>query len=167
MRRQRGFMLIDLVIVLLIIGILVNIWLPNYIQIKKKAQAAKIVGDYLMIRDAVTMYYSQQGRWPDNSDWGVAPLGVDNHLPLGFSWDLRPSLDIRYAWENLGVGVSSRQSGYGLVGVSVYSDDSGLLKSIREVYGGRAIYARGFDGTGRLILIVQAAGGSGGMREGG
>lgn len=167
MRRQSGFMLIEMVIVLLIIGILVNVWLPNYIQIKKKAQAAKVVGDYLMIRDAVTMYYSHHGRWPDNSDWGVAPGGLDSHLPFGFSWDLRPSIDIRYAWENLGLGLSRDQSGYGVAGVSVYSSDNGLLKSIREVYGGRSIYARGFDGTGRLILIVQVDRGSGDARTGG
>jgi type II secretory pathway pseudopilin PulG len=160
-------MLIELVIVLLIIGILVNVWLPNYIQIKKKAQAAKVVGDYLMIRDAVTMYYSHHGRWPDNSDWGVAPVGVDSHLPFGFSWDQRPSMDIRYAWENIGLGLSHGQSGYGVAGVSVYSSDNGLLKSIREVYSGRTIYARGFDGTGRLIMVVTAAGGSGGSGKGG
>jgi type II secretory pathway pseudopilin PulG len=159
-------MLIEMMIVLLIIGILVNIWLPNYIQIKKKAQAAKVVGDYLMIRDAVTMYYSHHGRWPDNSDWGVAPVGLDSHLPFGFSWDLRPFLDIRYAWENLGLGLNRDQSGYGVAGVSVYSSDNGLLKSIREVYGGRSIYARGFDGTGRLILIVQVDRGSGDARTG-
>ncbi len=167
MRRQRGFMLIEMVIVLLIIGILINIWLPNYIQIRKKAQAARIAGDYLMIRDAATMYYSQHGQWPDNSDWGVAPVGIDNYLPLGFSWDLRPSLDIRYAWENLGLGDGRGWSEYGVTGVSVYSGDNGLLKAIRDVYSGRAIYARGFDGTGRLILIVQAAGGTAGARTGG
>lgn len=167
MKRQRGFMLIELAMVLLIIGILVNIWLPNYLQIKKKAQAARIVGDYLMIRDAATMYYSHHGRWPESSDWGVAPIGIDDHLPFGFSWDLRPGLDIRYAWEKLGADDSVGRSGFSAAGVSVFSDDNGLLKAIREVYGGRSIYARGFDGTGRLILIVQAARDADAVRKGG
>ncbi len=62
-----------------------------------------------------------------------------------------------------GIAISSTQTG----AAKIYSDDNGLLKAIREVYGGRAIYARGFDGTGRLILIVQAAGGYTGARTGG
>ena len=157
MIRQRGFMLIELGIVILIVGILANLWLPNYLQIKKKAQAARIVGDYLMIRDAATMYYSHHGRWPESSRWGAAPVGIDEHLPFGFSWDLRPGLDIRYAWERLGARGGGGGDELSLTGVSVYSEDNGLLKAIRDVYGGRTVYARGFDGTGRLILIVQSA----------
>ena len=73
MNREHGFILVEIITILLIVGILVNAWLPNYYAIKKKAQAARIIGDFLVIRDAVTMYYSDYGDWPESSGWGRSP----------------------------------------------------------------------------------------------
>jgi prepilin-type N-terminal cleavage/methylation domain-containing protein len=167
MKRQQGFTLVELVTVLLIIGIIVNAWLPSFISMKKKAQAARIVGDFLVIRDAATMYYSNHGRWPRNAGLGSIPKGMGHYLPDGFLWDLRPGMDVRYTWENLGFGLGQGSPSDEVVGVSVYSEDNALLKAIRVVYGGRMVFARGFEGTGRVILFVQSAGKQGRSLAGG
>lgn len=158
MNREHGFILVEIITILLIVGILINIWLPNYFAIKKKAQAARIIGDFLVIRDAATIYYSDYGRWPHSSQWGGSPAGLGMFMPSGFSWDLRPELDIRYSWEHLPVAGLEGQGADGITGVSVFSDDDALLKAIASIYRGPVVLARGFEDTRRVILLVRAAG---------
>jgi type II secretory pathway pseudopilin PulG len=159
MNRQRGFILVEIMTILLIVGILVNIWLPNYFAIKKKAQAARIIGDFLVIRDAVTIYYSDYGRWPQSSLGGRSPAGLGMFMPSGFSWDLRPELDIKYSWEHLPVtGLKGRRD-EGITGVSISSDDDALLKAVAGIYRGPMVLAKGFEDTRRLILVVRRTGG--------
>ena len=158
MTRERGFILVEIITILLIVGILVNVWLPNYYAIKKKAQAATIIGDFLVIRDATTMYYSDYGRWPQSSQWGRSPAGLGMFMPEGFSWDLRPEMDVRYAWEYLPVPGLEGQQVDGITGLSVFSDDSALLKALANIYSGRMVLARGYENSRRIILLTQANG---------
>jgi hypothetical protein len=158
MNRERGIILVEIITILLLIGILINVWLPNYMAIKKKAQAATIIGDFLVIRDAVTMYHSNYGQWPESSQWGRSPAGLGIFMPSGFSWDLRPEMDVRYSWEYLPAPGRDGQSADGIAGLSVFSDDDALLRAIAGIFKGRMVLARGFDDTRRLILIVQGPG---------
>jgi type II secretory pathway pseudopilin PulG len=158
MRRERGFILVEIVTILLIVGTLVNIFLPNYIAIKKKAEAARVIGDYLVVRDAVTMYHSHFGRWPGGSAWAKAPAGLGMFIPAGFSWDLRPDIDVRYSWEYLPVNTEDAESGGAIAGLSVFSNDDALIRAISGTFRGHMILARGFEGTKRIILIVRMAG---------
>jgi len=158
MSRERGFILVEIITILLIVGILVNVWLPNYYAIKKKAQAARIIGDFLVIRDAATMYYSDYGEWPACSEWGRSPAGLGRFMPDGFSWNLRPEMSVRYSWEHLPVGSLEGQSGDGITGVSVFSEDDALLKALTGIYSGNMVLAKGFDNTRRVILLVNANG---------
>ena len=158
MNRERGFILVEIITILLIVGILINVRLPNYVAIKKKAQAATIIGDFLVIRDAVTMYYSDYGKWPQSSQWGTSPAGLGMFMPSGFSWDLHPELDVRYSWEYLPVAGLEGQRVDGITGLSVFSDDDALLRAIAGIFRGRMVLARGFENTRRVILIVHAAG---------
>jgi hypothetical protein len=158
MRRDRGFILAEIVTILLIVGIIVNFWLPNYMAIKKKAQAARIIGDYLAVRDAVTMYYSEYSHWPQGGPWGRSPAGLGMFMPSSFSWDLRPEMDVRYSWEFLPVAGPEGQSHDGITGLSVSSEDDALLKAITSIFRGEMVLARGFENTRRLILIVHLTG---------
>jgi hypothetical protein len=155
MKRERGFILLEIVTILLIVGIIINVLLPNYVAMKKKAQAATIVGDFLVIRDAVTMYYSDYGKWPQSSSWGRSPAGLGMFMPDGFSWDLRPEMDVRYSWEYLPLPALEGQRVDGIAGLSVFSRDDALLKAVAGIFKGRMVLARGFDGTRRVILIAQ------------
>ena len=158
MNREHGFILVEIITIILIVGILVNVWLPNYYAIKKKAQAARIIGDFLVIRDAVTMYYSDYGDWPASSEWGRSPAGLGMFMPEDFSWDLNPEMDLRYSWEHLPVPALEGQTVEGITGVSVFSEDNALLRALAGIYSGRMVLAKGFEDTRRVILIVQTNG---------
>ena len=158
MDRERGFILVEIITILFIIGMLITLWIPNYIVIKKKAQAATVIGDFLVIRDAVTMYYSDYDRWPESSRWGESPAGLGLFLPSGFSWDRRPEADIRYSWEYLPLPGREGGQGGGITGLSVFSSDDALLRAVAGIFRGRMVLAKGFDDTRRIILIVQAPG---------
>jgi type II secretory pathway pseudopilin PulG len=158
MNREHGFILVEIITILLIVGILVNVWLPNYYAIKKKAQAARIIGDFLVIRDAVTMYHSEYGDWPIGSDWGRSPAGLGMFMPEGFSWDLHPEINVTYSWEYLPVAAAVGQATAGITGVSVSSEDDALLRALAGIYSGNMVLAKGFQDTRRVILMVQANG---------
>jgi type II secretory pathway pseudopilin PulG len=157
MSRERGFIVTEIVAVLLIVGTIINIWLPNYIAVKKKAQAARIIGDYLAVRDAATMYHSEYGHWPWSSQWGRAPAGLGMFMPKGFAWDLRPDIDARYSWEYLPITGWDGHETDGVTGLCVFSDDSALIRAVAGIFRGRMVMARGYEGTDRLILIMHMA----------
>jgi type II secretory pathway pseudopilin PulG len=158
LNREHGFILVEIVTILLIVGILVNVWLPNYYAIKKKAQAARIIGDFLVIRDAVTMFRSEYGDWPASSEWGRSPAGLGMFMPSGFDWDLRPDMSVRYSWEHLHSVGAGGTALPGITGVSVFSEDDALLRALAGIYSGQMVLAKGFQDTRRVILIVQANG---------
>jgi len=70
---RRGFTLLELIIVIIVIGILASIALPKYIQVTEKARTAEAKSALSSLRSSQIRYYAQ---------WGVYAQGVGAMLIL-------------------------------------------------------------------------------------
>tara|TARA_R110000751_G_scaffold84763_1_gene169427 strand:- start:12281 stop:12712 length:432 start_codon:yes stop_codon:yes gene_type:complete len=70
---QKGFTLIELMIVVAIIGILAAIALPAYQDYTKRSHVSEGLSLASGAKTAITEYYSDKGTWPaDNTAAGIA-----------------------------------------------------------------------------------------------
>ncbi|EMT6713656.1 pilin [Neisseria gonorrhoeae] len=70
---QKGFTLIELMIVIAIVGILAAVALPAYQDYTARAQVSEAILLAEGQKSAVTEYYLNHGEWPkDNTSAGVA-----------------------------------------------------------------------------------------------
>jgi len=73
---QRGFTLIELIVVVTIIGILAGIAISNVRYAQQKAREAALKDDLHEMRKAIDDYYADKQRWPET----LATLKQDKYL---------------------------------------------------------------------------------------
>ena len=65
MIKQKGFTLIELMIVVAIIGVLAAIAIPQYNKYVARTQVAEAFALLGQAKQALTLYYQENGAWPD------------------------------------------------------------------------------------------------------
>ena len=66
MKKEKGFTLIELMIVVAIIGILAAIALPKFASMLEKSREGATKGNISALKSAIAIYYGDnQGMWPD------------------------------------------------------------------------------------------------------
>jgi general secretion pathway protein G len=68
MKHKKGFTLVEIITVLVLIGILVSIALPVYRNATIKAREAVLKENLFQIRDAISKYYHDKHKYPTTLD---------------------------------------------------------------------------------------------------
>jgi len=72
-RKNKGFTLIELMIVVAVVGILAAVAIPKYGELIEKANLGATLGNLSSIRSAVSIYYGSHMEYPYSIDPHAAP----------------------------------------------------------------------------------------------
>jgi len=73
LNKQAGFTLLEIMVVIVILGILAGMVLPNLLGNKEQAERQKVVSDITTLEGAMDMYKLNNSRYP-NTDQGLEAL---------------------------------------------------------------------------------------------
>ncbi|WP_422443972.1 type IV pilin protein [Thermoanaerobacterium sp. DL9XJH110] len=67
-KEEKGFTLIELIVVVAVLGILATIAVPRVIGVKKDAEDSAEQANLAIIKNALERYYAENGEYPDELD---------------------------------------------------------------------------------------------------
>ncbi len=77
LKKKDGFTLVELMVVVVIIGILAAIAVPQFTGMKEKAENAAEEANLRIIDSAIEMYYAENGDWPNDLTSDLEPYIAD------------------------------------------------------------------------------------------
>ncbi len=80
-RGQRGFTLVEMMVVVAMIGILVSMAVPTYRNMVERARETVLKQNLFTIRDVIDQYYADKGKYPDTIEELVS-AGYLRHIPI-------------------------------------------------------------------------------------
>ena len=111
LKNNRGFTLVEIMIVVAIIGLVAAIAVPAFARARKNAQVNRFIQDLRTAVDAFTMYNLENISYPPDRMPGVIPPGMEEYLRR-MRWSEPTSIGGYWDWDY-------EQFGY-RAGVSVY-----------------------------------------------
>jgi len=84
--RQRGFTLMEIMVVIFIIGLLIAVVAPSVLGNQDKAMKQKVMADLATLEQALDMYRLDNLRFPSNEQGLAALVKKPSQEPLPRSW---------------------------------------------------------------------------------
>jgi type II secretory pathway pseudopilin PulG len=134
MRLRRGYSFFELLVVLTFIGLIARIAVPRFGDMKRRAIAAKIIGDVHAIRVATLTYYTEKTSWPAEVGPGIVPSEIVPHLPRNFTF-VQPDYMYDYEDWSLSAGLPGNPELSSMIGVSVTTTDPNLALQLVKTAG--------------------------------
>lgn len=74
MKKEKGFSLIELLVVMFVLAILSAVLLPNLLGARQKAKDGQLISDMNAIKNALRLYYNETQNYPEDKDEVLAIL---------------------------------------------------------------------------------------------
>lgn len=143
LKDRRGFTLIELITVVVVIGLLAGLATMRYFSLENDALAAKVAAEMQEVRLAGINYYSEHEVWPGPASEGTIPVELEPLLSGATQFN---TSNYTYEWVN---------DGSDLIGVIVRSSRSGLTHKLTQ----RLVYGNPFVAYGGDVMyIIKAPG---------
>ncbi len=150
---RRGLTIIELLTVVAVLGILAGITVPKVQEIRRRADAARVVGAIEVVRHAAYSYNESRNDWPPTTAFGLVPVGLASYLPSGFGFT-QPGFTV--AWVTLSVVENGQLAEYHTIGVFIQSGPT--CQYLHGMLGGGSnpdLTAVCWDGGGQVQLKMD------------
>jgi len=96
-QEMRGFTLVELLIVVVILAMLAAIVVPASVEVRTESEQSAFVSEMRIFLDAATIYEAKNDGYLEDSSSGAVPSGFDIHIdergwldgtPIGGVWDV-------------------------------------------------------------------------------
>jgi len=86
---RAGFTLIELLMVVVVVGILAGVAMPNLMEAVYRADASRVASDARTVNLAVRTYIEDTGSLPEGAGWGKVPPQLQSYLPEAMPFSYR------------------------------------------------------------------------------
>ncbi len=146
---RRGFTLVELLIVVVILVVLAGLGLLKYIDLRTTAQTAAVVGDIHAVTVAVFNYYAAHEAWPPESGPGKVPDGLATLLPGDLTQVLaRPDYLLDY--DNIPI-----EGGTPLIAISVTASNPKLQAKLVATFATKTPF---YQNGGKVTYLIAGPG---------
>lgn len=110
LKNERGFTLIELMVVVVILGILAAIAVPQFMGKTDEAKISATMTTMQGVQSTINLYYVENGKYPKAVVGATDPENIDQVLQkANIAWPVKDGWD-----RNLSYGTDSNQSAYEL-----------------------------------------------------
>jgi prepilin-type N-terminal cleavage/methylation domain-containing protein len=99
MRRNAGFTLVEIMIVVAIIALLAVIALPSFLRAREQTQNAKFVNALRVASNAIETYAVEHNGYPTDSNRSVVPSGMATYLDATLNWSGPTPIGGQWDWD--------------------------------------------------------------------
>lgn len=151
MRRNGGFTLVELMIVVAIIALLAVLALPSVLRARRESQNAKFMNALRVATSAIELYATENRVYPPDSNRGIIPPGMATYLDETLGWTGQTPIGGQWDWDFNVFGVRAAVS---VVGATIDLDQ---LTEIDSKYDDGNLASGRFQstGAGRYSDIVE------------
>lgn len=163
--KRRGFTLVELLTVIVVLAILAGISVMKYIDLRNAALAAQMAQEVRAIQIAAFNYYAEKETWPPDAGMSAVPVGLGPLLPgqLAESFDRGEyQLDFENFGSGGGGGLGADEGGGAggsadmIVGVSITTNDDKLFAKFVRYLGNQSPF---FVSGSKITYLIAGPGG--------